>query len=163
MPAAARPSYRTLQGISRSLIGIGAAGILLAGSPAAAAVCTIGGGSLAFGSLLGFAPTTTLNGSGEFTVTCTASEPYTFALDKGFGPSIDSRVMRLSGGSATIGYQIYQDAGHFTVFGDGTTGSAKSGVGTGAAQSIDVFGQIPSQNISAIGAYSDSITVTAIF
>ena len=158
------PSHLSiLRGISRSLIWIGAAGIVLIGSPAAAAICTIGDGSLAFGSLLGFAPTTTLNGSGAFTVTCTASAPYTLALDKGFGRSIGSRLMKMTGGSATIAYQMYQDVGHSTVFGDGTTGSAKSGVGTGSAQSIDVFGQIPSQDVSAAGVYSDNITVTAIF
>jgi spore coat protein U domain-containing protein, fimbrial subunit CupE1/2/3/6 len=145
------------------MVWMSAAGLILVGSPAVAAVCTVGNGSLAFGSLLGFAPTTTLNGSGTFSVTCTVSAPYTIALEKGLGPNINSRLMKLSGGSATISYQLYQDAGHSTVFGDGTTGSAKGGVGTGAAQLIDVFGQIASQNVAAVGVYSDSITVTAIF
>jgi spore coat protein U-like protein len=145
------------------MISMGTAALIFIGSPAVAAVCSMGGGSLAFGNLLGFKPTTTLNGAGSFSITCTASEPYTIALDKGLGPSIDSRFLRLSGGSATIGYQVYQDAGHFTVFGDGTTGSARGGVGTGAPQLIELFGQIPSQDVSAVGAYSDSIFVTTVF
>jgi spore coat protein U-like protein len=149
--------------ITRSLTWTVVAAVILMGTPAAAANCAVGSGSLAFGSLLGFARTATLNGAGTLTVACTASAPYTLALDKGFGPSISSRLMKVSGGSATISYQLYQDAGHSTIFGDGTIGSAKSGIGTGAAQLIDVFGQIPSQNISAAGDYSDSITVTVIF
>ena len=140
-----------------------AAGLVLIGSPSRAAECSVGEGSLAFGSLLGFASTATLNSSGAFSITCTTSAPFTLALDKGLGQSISSRFMTLSGGSATIRYQIYQDAAHSTIFGDGTTGSARGGVGTGTAQLIDLFGQIPSQNISAVGSYSDSISVTTVF
>jgi spore coat protein U-like protein len=140
-----------------------AAGLVLIGSPSRAAVCTVGEGSIAFGSLLGFASTATLNTSGALSITCTTNVPFTLALDRGLGQSISSRLMTLSGGSATIRYQIFQDAAHSTIFGDGTNGSTRGGVGTGTAQLIDLFGQIPSQNISAVGAYSDSISVTTVF
>ena len=153
-----------LRWVARLTTGIAAAGIIMFVPPAEAAVCTVGNGSLAFGTLAGLASTTTLNGSGSFTVTCTAAAPYTISLDKGtFGSSISSRLMQLSGGGATISYQVYQDAMHITVFGDGTIGSTKSGSGTGIAQTTQVFGQIPSQNVSMVGAYSDSITITVTF
>jgi spore coat protein U-like protein len=147
----------------KPLFWIGAIGLVLAGVPAQAAVCAVSGGSIAFGNLLAFDHSAALNGSGDFSVTCTASVPYSLALDNGFGPSIGARVMTVLGSGATIRYQLYQDAGHSTVFGDGTSGPSRDGVGTGVLQSIEVYGQIPTQNISAAGAYSDSINVTAVF
>jgi spore coat protein U-like protein len=147
----------------KAMIWTIAAGLVLIGSPSRAAVCTVGEGSIAFGSLLGFASTATLNTSGAFTITCTTNAPFVLALDKGLGQSIRSRSMTLSGGNATIRYQIYQDAAHSIIFGDGTAGSAWSGVGTGTAQLVQLFGQIPSQNIAAVGVYTDSISVTTMF
>jgi spore coat protein U-like protein len=149
--------------MAKALIWTIAAGLVLIASPARAAVCTVGEGSIAFGSLLGFASTAAHNTSGAFSITCTTNAPFTLALDRGLGRSVGSRLMTLSGGNATIRYQIYQDAAHSTIFGDGTIGSARGGVGTGTAQLIDLFGQIPSQNISAVGTYSDSISVTTVF
>jgi spore coat protein U-like protein len=157
---------RTKNWIARTcaVLGAVAGGVLGLQASASAALCTIGNGSLAFGSLPGLASTITLDSSGSFTVNCTVSAPYTLSLDKGtWGGSISSRLMQLSGGGATLGYQVYQDSAHTTVFGDGVTGSTKSGTGTGSAQTINVYGQIPSQNVSLTGSYSDGITITVVF
>jgi spore coat protein U-like protein len=114
---------------------------------------------------LGVTPTTTLNGSGSFSLTCAVLSTYTVALDKGvFGTSILARDMQVSGGGALLGYQLYQDSAHSVIFGDGVNGSTESGtLVLGGTVTINVFGQIPSQSVATAGAYSDNVTITVTF
>jgi len=147
--------------------GVLAACLVGVNCPASAAgVCTVGNGALAFGVLFDLTPTTTLDGSGSFSVNCVGSGvAYTVALDKGtFGASISSRSMQLAGGSALLAYQIYQDSAHTVIFGDGVIGSTESGsLPLGGVATVNVFGRIPSQTAIVVGAYTDSVTVTLTF
>ena len=150
-----------------AMAGALAACLIGASSPACAlGVCTVGSGALAFGVLFDLTPTTTLDGSGSFSVNCIGTGiAYTVALDKGtYGTSISSRSMQLAGGSALLAYQIYQDSGHSVIFGDGVIGSTESGsLPLGGVATVNVFGRIPSQSSIAVGAYADSVTVTLTF
>jgi len=135
-------------------------------SASALGVCTVGNGALAFGVLFDLTPTTTLDGSGSFSVVCVGTGfAYTVALDKGtYGTSISARSMQLAGGSALLSYQLYQDSAHSVIFGDGVIGSTESGsLPLGGVQVVNVFGRIPSQSAVAVGAYTDSVTVTLTF
>ena len=136
-------------------------------SPAnALGLCTVGNGALAFGVLFDLTPTTTLDGSGSFSVNCVgAGFAYSVALDKGtYGSSISARSMQLAGGSALLAYQIYQDSAHTIVFGDGVQGATESGtLPLGGTNVVNVYGRIPSQSAVAVGAYSDNVTVTLTF
>ncbi len=63
-----------------------------------------------------------------------------------------------------MGYQLYQDFAHSLVWGS-TTGigaNVYAGTGSGAPQSVSVYGLVPSAN-SSPGSYSDTITATVSY
>jgi spore coat protein U-like protein len=85
--------------------------------------CTVSGSTLSFGTTVNPLSTATpLYASSTLTVTCTNTSPYTVALNAGANAggasNFSARAMKSGGNS--IGYQLYQDTGHSTVWGDGT-------------------------------------------
>jgi spore coat protein U-like protein len=63
-----------------------------------------------------------------------------------------------------LGYFLYQDAGHATVWGDTTAAYVAAGNATGGADSVTVYGVLTAGQTSAIaGAYSDTVTATVSF
>ncbi|OWQ92317.1 hypothetical protein CDN99_06835 [Roseateles aquatilis] len=129
--------------------------------------CTVSGSNLNFGSAIDpLAAATPLDATSTLTVTCSNSTPYAVALNAGANAggatNFSSRTM-LSGAS-TLAYQLYLDSGRSTVWGDGTSSSSsKSGTGTGSAQSISVYGRIPSLANVVPGSYTDTVTVTVTY
>ena len=65
-----------------------------------------------------------------------------------------------------LGYQIYSDSGHSTVWGDGTNGSSTvggTGTGPGAAITETMYGVVPAGQTVLTGSYADNpvnVTVT---
>lgn len=122
--------------------------------------CSVSANPLDFGTVTamsGHAATTNLS------VTCTLDGPYSIALDGGsVSGDVTDRRMQLGPGPEMIEYQLYQDAGHTQVWGD-TPGMMVQGTGTGAPQSVSVFGLVPAQGPKQPGAYQDTITVTVTF
>lgn len=120
---------------------------------------------------LAFADTTLLDqalvATSRVRVTCVSGTSFTVALDGGTtqGGTIAARKLaRTEGGAETIDYQIYSDAARVQIWGDGTNGTAVAqGVGTGAAQTFTVYGQVPPQPGKAAGHYHDTITATIGF
>jgi spore coat protein U-like protein len=64
-----------------------------------------------------------------------------------------------------VGYQLYRDAAHTNVWGATTGTNTAAGIGTGLAQTLNVYGQIanPSVNNAAAGNYQDTITATITY
>jgi spore coat protein U-like protein len=112
---------------------------------------------------------TDATGSGTIATTCTAGTPgVTIALDQGLNPTGTSsstapeRQMDHTG--TKLGYFLYQDAGHATVWGDTTAAYVAAGNATGGADSVTVYGVLTAGQTSAIaGAYSDTVTATVSF
>jgi len=125
--------------------------------------CIVTATPLAFGS---YDPTSTSNTPGTNTigVTCTNANAYTVALNGGTtsGGTITQRKMT-NGASATLNYNIYQDAGHSTLWGDGTTGSTLSATGSGVLQNYTAYGLIPNSQSTIAGSFTDTITTTITF
>jgi spore coat protein U-like protein len=118
---------------------------------------------MAFGNLPGLAVTTTLNVSGSVSVTCTNSDAYNVALDKGTnGSSVTARQMS-DGAAHTINYSLFRDSGHTNNWGQTVGTDTVTGTGNGSAQSITVYGQIPSQNVSVVNPYTDTVNITVTF
>ena len=121
--------------------------------------CAVSAGDLAFGNYsagTGTAATAT----STVQVTCTASLPYTIALDGGAAADVTSRTMS-DGASHTLGYGLYTSAAYSTIWGDGTGGtSTVPGTGSGSAQSVTVYGRIPASQFVTAGSYADLVTVT---
>jgi spore coat protein U-like protein len=59
-------------------------------------------------------------------------------------------------------YSLFSNAGYSTNWGN-TTGSWVTGTGTGAAQTLTVYGQIPASQHTISGTYTDTITATVTY
>lgn len=126
--------------------------------------CTIAASNLNFGTVANL--TGGVSASGALTVTCSNTMAYTIALNAGTtaGNTIASRKLSLEGaGPGIVSYQLYQDGAHSTIWGDGTTGAAYPGTGTGTAQTIPVYGDVPGQTTPAAGTYRDTVTATITY
>jgi spore coat protein U-like protein len=130
------------------------------------ASCSISASNVDFGTAGSLA--SALIASGSLSVTCTNAAPYTIAMNAGSttGNTIAARKMSLNGaGAGVLSYQLYRDSNTppTTLWGDGTTGAVYTGSGTGSAQTIPVYGQVPSQATPAPGTYQDTVTATITF
>lgn len=124
--------------------------------------CLISATNVAFTStgVLGSA----LNATGTVTARCTNGDAFRIALNGGSSGNVAARQMQRSGGGGTVNYQLYTDSGHTAAWGDGTAGtSMPTGVGSGNAVAITVYGRVPAQSTPMPGSYSDTITATISF
>lgn len=105
--------------------------------------------------------------NGGFTVTCTNQTPYNIGLQSSAsGSTTDGKgVMKASGISQTIGYQLYQDSGFSTVWGNSTSGTVntEAGTGSGAAQSIVVYGKTTTSLNVPAGTYTDTVNINVYY
>lgn len=136
------------------------AAILLMGLAAPAqAKCTISSTSVIFGMYNVF-NTSPLDSTGTISFKCGKRDKnILITLGRG-GSSSFSRVMR--SGTAQMAYNLYRDATHTSIWGDGTSGTvvyenAKPGDQT---VNLTVFGRVPAGQDVAVGTYSDSVVVT---
>jgi spore coat protein U-like protein len=155
-----------------------AAALLLLAASAAQALCigscscTASATNLSFGSVNPLLPAATQT-SGTLTVGCTGTAgiaiPFTVALSAGSSGSFTTR--RMTSGANTMNYNLYQDAGLTTIWGDGTGGSQTQG-GTiiltalilSMSQTFNLYGNIPgSQTTTAPGNYGDTISITLTY
>ncbi|WP_321790503.1 spore coat U domain-containing protein [Burkholderia pyrrocinia] len=128
--------------------------------------CSVAANPLAFGT--SGVLTAALNQQTTLAVTCTNSTPYNVGLDAGgvSGSTVGSRLMAgtTSGNtSTTVGYQIYQDSGHTTVWGNTQGTDTVGGTGTGSAQTLNVYGQVPTQATPKPDTYQAAVTATVYF
>ncbi|MFI4981167.1 MAG: spore coat protein U domain-containing protein, partial [Nevskiales bacterium] len=132
--------------------------------------CSVTATQVNFGSSVGVL-TSAITANGTITATCTNSDSYTIALNKG-GASIGDRQMASSGGAA-VHYQLYtpttitsaggSGCNYGAVWGDTTSGALVSGTGTGAAQNYTVCGRVQAQTTPAPATYQDTILVTVTY
>lgn len=129
--------------------------------------CTVSGTTLNFGASIDpLATATPLDATSTLSVQCTNTTPYTVALNAGANAggasNFGSRTMK--SGANTLGYQLYLDAGRSSVWGDGTASSSTSaGTGTGSAQTLTLYGRLPSLANVVPGSYTDTVTVTVSY
>ena len=129
--------------------------------------CTVSGTTLNFGSSIDpLATATPLDATSTLSVQCTNTTPYTVALSAGANAggasNFASRTMK--SGSNTLGYQLYLDSGRASVWGDGTSSSSTlGGTGTGSAQTLTIYGRLPSLANVVPGSYTDTVTVTVSY
>jgi spore coat protein U-like protein len=128
--------------------------------------CAITANTLNFGSGVGLL-TSAVNGTTTLSVTCSNTTPYTVGLDGGTvaGSTVASRLMAgtTAGNTATtLGFQLYSDSGRATLWGN-TSGSWVSGTGTGNAQTLTVYGQVPTQTTPKPDTYQTTITATVTY
>lgn len=104
----------------------------------------------------------TLTIASTCTVTCTNTTAYSVGLDQGtWGTAVTARKMKSPTTAATVNYSLFSDSGYTTNWGN-STGVRVSG--TGNAQTLTVYGQIPAQTTPAAASdYADSVTITVTY
>ena len=138
-------------------------------------VTTTSSSDVKFGSNSRSSAAVSYTATGTLTVNCSSGTPYIIGLNGGgnydasgggsaAAPIAGRRRMKSPAGNY-IGYELYSDlAGTFW----GNTGSltAKgdevSGAGTGADQSVMIYGKVVAANVPA-GTYSDNVTATIVY
>ena len=128
-------------------------------SATVASSCTVAANTVAFGNYT----LAQLDGTSTITATCTNGTTYTIGLSAGTfsGATTTTRKMTVPSASG-LSYSLYSDSGRTANWGN-VAGSWVSGTGTGAAQSLTVYGRIPAAQSALIGSYSDTVTVTITF
>lgn len=123
-----------------------------------AATCSLSVQAVSFGSYDTFS-NVALDSTGNISVTCDISAPYTIALSAG-GGSYARRAM--AKGTHRLNYNLYTDATHTAVWGTGAGGTAMVN-GSGTSRNHAVYGRIPATQNADVGSYSDIITVILNF
>jgi spore coat protein U-like protein len=128
--------------------------------------CTIAANPLNFGT--SGVLSTAINQQSTLSVTCSNTTPYNVGLDAGTvtGSTVTNRLMAgtATGNTATtVAFGLYQDTGHTTLWGNTQGTNTVAGTGTGTAQSIPVYGQVPVQNTPTPDTYQTTVTATVYF
>lgn len=119
--------------------------------------CTVASESLAFGPYAGVQK----DGVAGLTVTCTNTTAYNLGLSIGNGSGATIATRRMTGpSSATLEYQMFQDSGRTTNWGETIGSDTETGTGTGAAQSLYIYARIPGGQHVQPGSYADTIIAT---
>jgi spore coat protein U-like protein len=126
--------------------------------------CTIATNALAFGTYTG----AVLNAQTTFAVTCSASgATYNVGLNAGLGGTGATDQARIMlNGTNKLNYNLYVETGHTTNWGNTSTTNWQSytvGAGAGLQPTVNIYGQIPASQTSAVGAYSDTVTATVTY
>ena len=121
--------------------------------------------TLAFGSVDQSAAN--IDNQGEISLICTATTPWVLHTDDGINASGAQKRLKHASQADTLNYDIFTDNGRSVPFPTvaGTPGSGPaSNTGNGLAQTVTVFGRIPScQTLPRPGNYSDTLTVTVSY
>jgi len=126
--------------------------------------CIISANNLDFGQTQGVL-SSAVNVNTTLSVTCTNTTPYNIGLNAGTGTgsTTSARVMSGTGANtSTVAFNLYQSAGA-TNWGNTQGTDTKSGTGTGAAQTLTVYGNVPAQATPQPDSYKSTITATVYF
>ncbi|CAN7650406.1 spore coat protein U domain-containing protein [Phenylobacterium sp. LjRoot225] len=136
------------------------------GLAAASAICALSATSLVFGQYVPYedAPT---DSTATITVTCTSSSSDPDPINGSIsltGPGAPSD-RELTDGTHSLRYQLFLDPSRTTLWGDGSSGGAKSIAGTASLagsfqETVTVYGRILARQSGAmVGAYTAQIGV----
>jgi spore coat protein U-like protein len=132
-------------------------------SASVAANCELTAGSVAFGAYapLGANDTAPLDQTGTFTVRCVKGVTANIGLDNG-GNYSGSRRMN-DGGTNYLNYELYQDAGHATLWTNSGAGRVSYTAANKAATTLTIYGRVPGNQDAAAGSYADTVVAVAEF
>lgn len=125
--------------------------------------CTVSASTLDFGTPAGVLNASINIAPQPIAVTCASGTPYNIGLDGGLnsGNNINARKMIL--GANSVAYQLYRNAGRTQVWGNTVGTNTVAGTGTGTAQNLTVYGQVPAQTTPPAGTYTDTVVVSVTY
>jgi spore coat protein U-like protein len=121
--------------------------------------CIVSATALAFGNYTGAVNTNT----STVTVTCTNSTTYTVGLGVGLATGATVTTRQMQNGANLLNYGLFSNGSWTTNWGNTAPTNWVSGTGTGGAQNITVYGQIPAGQYVVPGSYADTISVTVTY
>ncbi len=133
-------------------------------SATVASACLISNGTLAFG-VYDPSSSTALNGSTTVTLTCTLGTAYQIGMAAGAGSGATVSLRKLTSGANTLGYRIYRDSGRTLNWGNtpGTDTLDATSSAVTLANTITVYGQIPTGEAVPTGTYADTVAITVTY
>lgn len=124
------------------------------------AMCLISTNPLAFGTYTG----AQIDATSTLIITCTNTTPYNVGLNAGTAAGATVTTRKMTGpGASLLNYALYSDAGRTTNWGNTVGADTVAGTGNGTAQTLTVYGRLPSAQFSTPGGYSDTITATVTY
>jgi spore coat protein U-like protein len=133
-----------------------------------ACVCQVALTTLAFGNYDPFSDFPD-DSVGTLSVSCSSPDPanstFSVALNGGSSGRVSERVMK--SGSYSVFYNVYADAAHSIIWGDGTGGGQPvvAGFPTVSRQAVtlNLYGRVPARQNVHVGSYRDTLTVTITY
>lgn len=116
--------------------------------------------NLAFGNVPG-PITSNVDQTTSIGLVCSGRTAWQIGLDNGLYASGTTRRMRNGAGQFVV-YELYRNSPRSLRWGNTLGTDTLAGTGTGAAESLPVYGRVGAQ-APAIGSYSDTITVTVTY
>ncbi len=116
--------------------------------------CSVTATDLVFGNY----DATVNNNTNIISTTCTNGGTYTVDINSGSNASSTQRRMKLGATTNYLNYNLYSDTGRASAWAVSTAQT-----GTGLAQAMNVYGQIPAGQALISGSYSDIATVTITY
>lgn len=104
-----------------------------------------------------------VTGNSTFTIDCTPPSTGVVTLTRGGSATYARQLSRTTAPAATLGYNLFREAGLANIWGDGTSGTQYlSFVPTAGNKALTatIFGQIPASLDSPPGTYTDTIQAT---
>ena len=122
--------------------------------------CTIEATDLDFGDYT----QAQLDAQSEITLNCTPAAEWNVGLNAGTFSGATVTTRKMTGPSTfSLAYGLFSDPARTNNWGDTVGTDTVSGVGTGAAEVLNVYGQIPASQVVGAGGYVDTITATVTF
>jgi spore coat protein U-like protein len=122
--------------------------------------CNVAANPLNFGVY----STSQIDATSTIFVTCTNTTAYNVGLDAGTATraTLTNRSMTGPGGDL-LGYRLFRDSARTNNWGNTVGTDTISGTGTGAPQSLTVYGRIPASQYVTPGSYADTIVATVTY
>lgn len=126
------------------------------------AACAVSASNLSFGN---YNPTLGAPNDNQTSllVTCTNGSGYNVGLDAGAGSGATAAARKMMQSANALLYTLYRDSNRTLVWGDSVGSNTLASSGTGAQQTINIYGRIAAAQTAPAGSYSDTITVTVTF
>jgi len=124
------------------------------------AACTISANPLNFGNYSG----SLVDATSIISIACTKAATYSVGLNAGLatGATVTNRSMT-GPGAELLSYELFSNSGYTANWGNTVGTDTVAGTGSGAAQSLTVYGQIPAGRLPTPGSYADTITATITY
>jgi spore coat protein U domain-containing protein, fimbrial subunit CupE1/2/3/6 len=126
-----------------------------------AAVCRIATTTVDFGTKGVLSAVTDVTGT--ITPTCSATTPYTIALNGGNSGAIDPTQRKMANGAVLITYGLYRDSARTLGWGSTAGTNTVAGTGSGLGQALTVYGRVPVQTTPAPGTFTDTVIATVTY